>query len=59
LAGQLVGLWLTCQLLVLPSVQPSGAPPLGPRDLLVALGVLGAVALAVAPALRRPVTAGA
>jgi hypothetical protein len=59
LVGQLVGLWLTCQLLVVPSVQPSGAIPVGPRDLLIALGVLGAVALAVAPALRRRAPAGA
>jgi Ni/Fe-hydrogenase subunit HybB-like protein len=53
LVGQLVGLWLTCYLLVVPSLSPPGAGPFGLRDLLVSLGMLGLFSLAVMPALRR------
>jgi hypothetical protein len=53
LAGQLVGLWLNCYLLVVPSFSPAGAGPIDARDLLVTLGMVGLFALAVAPALRR------
>lgn len=53
LVGQLFGLWLTCYLLVVPSLSPIGAGPFEPRDLLVTLGMLGLFALAVAPALKR------
>jgi hypothetical protein len=38
---QLIGLWLTCHLLVGPSLALPGAPPLGARDLLICLGMLG------------------
>lgn len=48
LALQLVGLWLNCQLLIVPSLTPDGEPALGVRDVLVALGILGAFALSVA-----------
>ncbi len=51
LVGQLVGLWLCCYLLVVPSFSPVGSGPLGLRDLLVSLGMLGIFVLAVAPAL--------
>lgn len=57
LVGQLVGLWLNCQLLVVPSLPAGGAPPIGPRDVLIALGVLGAFALSVAPGLKREAAA--
>jgi hypothetical protein len=50
--AQLVGLWLNCNLLVVPSLSPRGSPPLGLRDLLIALGMLGAFALSVAPMLN-------
>ncbi len=49
LVAQLVGLWLNCNLLVLPSLSAPGTAPLGPRDLLIALGMLGAFALSVGP----------
>jgi hypothetical protein len=58
LAGQLLGLWLNCQLMVLPSLQSEGEQPLGPRALLIALGVGAAFLLAVAPGLRRDAPAG-
>ena len=45
---QLVGLWLDCQLLIVPSLTPDDAPALDLRDVLVALGILGAFALSVA-----------
>jgi hypothetical protein len=50
--AQLVGLWLNCNLLVVPSLSARGSPPLGVRDLLIALGMLGAFALSVAPTLN-------
>lgn len=53
LVGQLVGLWLNCYLLVVPSLSPSGTSPFNVRDLLVTLGMLGLFALAVAPALKN------
>lgn len=53
LLGELVGLWLNCHLLVVPSLSPPGAPPVGVRDLLIALGMLGAFAISVAPAVAR------
>jgi len=46
---QLVGLWLDCQLLIIPSLTPVDAPALDLRDLAIALGLLGAFALSVAP----------
>jgi Ni/Fe-hydrogenase subunit HybB-like protein len=42
---QLVGLWLNCHLLVVPSLASPGAPPITVRDALIALGTLGAFAL--------------
>jgi len=50
---QLVGLWLVCQLLIVPSLTPAEAPAIDARDLLVALGLLGAFALSVARGLER------
>jgi hypothetical protein len=52
LLAQLLGLWLNCNLLVLPSLSAAGTPPLGLRDVLIALGMLGAFALSVAPVLH-------
>ena len=51
LSAQLVGLWLNCVLMVVPSLSPPGSPPMGVRDLLIALGMLGGLALSVAPSL--------
>jgi hypothetical protein len=42
---QLVGLWLNCHLLVVPSLAAVGTPPLELRDVLIALGMFGAFAL--------------
>jgi hypothetical protein len=42
IAVQLAGLWLTCHLLIVPSLARPGAPPLGVRDLLIVIGMLGA-----------------
>ena len=61
LVAQLFGLWLDCQLLVVPSLSPEGSAPFAPRDLLIALGVLGAFALSIAPSLKPdpvPLTGG-
>ena len=52
LVGQLVGLWLNCYLMVVPTLSPAGAGPWSARDLLVTLGMAGLFALAVAPALE-------
>jgi hypothetical protein len=49
---QLVGLWLNCHLLVVPSLATVGTSPLEPRDVLITLGMLGAFALSSAPGLR-------
>jgi hypothetical protein len=57
LVSQLVGLWLNCVLLVVPSLPAAGGLPIGPRDLLVTLGVLGACALSVAAGLKRTAVA--
>jgi Ni/Fe-hydrogenase subunit HybB-like protein len=53
LVVQLVGLWLNCHLLIVPSVSAAGAPPLNVRDVLIALGMLGGFVLSSA---RRPET---
>ncbi len=53
LVAQLVGLWLNCNLLVVPSLSAPGSPPLGWRDFLIALGMLGAFALSTAPRMSR------
>jgi Ni/Fe-hydrogenase subunit HybB-like protein len=58
LVSQLLGVWLTCQILVVPSVTAPGTTPITLRDLLIALGMLGAYALSVLPSLREPRTAG-
>jgi hypothetical protein len=57
LVAQLLGLWMNCVLMVVPSLSTTGASPLGVRDLLIALGMLGAFALSVAPSAKalRPV----
>ena len=55
LVGQLVGLWLVCQILVVPTLSAGDTLlPVHPRTLLVALGLLGAFVLSVAPALKQP-----
>jgi hypothetical protein len=54
LVGQMVGLWLVCQILVVPSLTAGDALlPVHPRVLLVAFGLAGAFVLSVAPALRH------
>ncbi len=55
---QLMGLWLGCQLLVVPSLTERGTPPVTLRDLLIALGMLGAYALLLAPEIRRELAGG-
>jgi len=59
LLGQLLGLWLNTSLLVLPSLSPPGSPPLGVRDVLLGLGMLGAFVLSVAPRLEQAAPATA
>jgi Ni/Fe-hydrogenase subunit HybB-like protein len=49
---QLVGFWLNCHLLIVPSLTPGDAPALGVRDVLIALGMLGAFTLSVAPRVK-------
>lgn len=53
LSVQLWGLWLCCQLLIVPSLTPVDAPVLSIRDALVAVGMLGAFALSVARGLEN------
>jgi Ni/Fe-hydrogenase subunit HybB-like protein len=45
---QLVGLWLNCHLLVVPSLASVGSSPITIRDALIALGMLGAFVLSSA-----------
>jgi hypothetical protein len=52
---QLVGLWLNCHLLIVPSLSPEGAFPLNVRDVLVGLGMLGGLALSLS-SVSRPAT---
>jgi hypothetical protein len=60
LVGQLVGIWLLFQILVVPSVSPGDTLlPIHPRAVLVALGLLGAFVLSVAPAVRHAVAPAA
>ena len=56
LVAQLLGLWLNCNLLVLPSLSAPGTSALGLRDALVALGMLGAFVLSTAPMVHRELT---
>jgi hypothetical protein len=42
---QLLGLWLNCHLLVVPSLAAAGASPITVRDVLIALGMLGGFVL--------------
>jgi hypothetical protein len=49
LVAQLLGLWLNCMAMVVPSLSAKGTPALGVRDLLMGLGFLAAFALAVVP----------
>jgi hypothetical protein len=49
LVAQLLGLWLNCMVMVVPSLSATGTPALGVRDLLIGLGMLGVFALSVAP----------
>lgn len=57
IAVQLIGLWLNCYLLVVPSLTAGSAPMMGPRDVLIALGMLGAFALSSAGTLGPAVAA--
>lgn len=57
LLAQLVGFWLHSHLLVVPSTAPPGSAPIGPRDVLVLVGLLGALALAVGPGLMSAAAA--
>lgn len=60
LVGQLVGIWLLFQILVVPSLSPGDSLlPVHPRAVLIALGLLAAFVLSVAPALRHVVAQGA
>jgi hypothetical protein len=45
---QLVGLWLNCHLMVVPSLAAAGTSPITVRDLLIALGMLGGFVLSSA-----------
>lgn len=56
LALQLLGLWLDCHLLIVPSLTPRDAPALGVRDVVIALGLFGAFALSVARRLKATPT---
>ncbi|HEU4726849.1 MAG TPA: hypothetical protein VFT22_03140, partial [Kofleriaceae bacterium] len=53
---QMLGLWLVCQLLIVPSLTPPEASAFDPRTALIALGILGAFSLAVARRVKRAVT---
>jgi hypothetical protein len=54
---QLLGLWLNCHMLIVPSLAASGAAAIAPRDVLIGLGMLGAFALCSARTLRPAVAA--
>lgn len=56
-ALQLLGLWLNCHMLIVPSLAASGAAAIAPRDVLIGLGMLGAFALCSARTLRPAVAA--
>ena len=59
LVGQLVGLWMELQILVVPSLTGGDALfPLHPRVLLIALGMLGAFLLCIASPLTHVVARG-
>jgi Ni/Fe-hydrogenase subunit HybB-like protein len=57
IVAQLLGLWLNCHMLVVPSLVGSNAPAIATRDILIGLGMLGAFALS-SVWLRRPAIAG-
>ena len=54
---QLLGLWLNCHMLVVPSLAATGTPAVALRDVLIALGMLGAFALSSARGMRSAVAA--
>jgi Ni/Fe-hydrogenase subunit HybB-like protein len=56
-AVQLLGLWLNCHMLVVPSLAATGTPAVALRDVLIALGMLGAFALSSARGMRSAVAA--
>ena len=56
-AVQLLGLWLNCHLLVVPSLAANGAAGVAPRDVLIGIGMLGAFALSSARTLRPVIAA--
>lgn len=53
---QILGLWLICQLLIVPSLTPPEASAFDPRTALIALGILGAFSLAIARRVKRAAT---
>ena len=55
IAAQLLGLWLNCHLLVVPSLSTRSGPAVALRDVLIALGMLGAFALSTVRAPRPAV----
>jgi Ni/Fe-hydrogenase subunit HybB-like protein len=57
IALQLLGLWLNCYLLVVPSLAATGTRIVEPRDVLIAVGMLGAFALSSNRAFRPAVAA--
>jgi hypothetical protein len=60
LVGQLAGLWIELQILVVPSLTPGDALfPLHPRVLLIALGMLGSFVLCIASPLKHVAAPGA
>jgi len=56
-ALQLLGLWLNCHMLVVPSLAATSAAAVAPRDVLIGLGMLGAFALSSARTLPPAVAA--
>jgi len=52
LALQLVGFWLDCHLLIVPSLTATDAAALAVRDVAIALGLGAAFVLSVAPAIK-------
>lgn len=53
---QMLGLWLICQLLIVPSLTPPEASAFDLRTVLVGLGMLGAFSLSVARRVKRVAT---
>jgi hypothetical protein len=56
---QLIGLWLSFHVMVVPSLSAGGASPVGVRDLFIAVGMLGAFTLCVVAPVKRGLAAQA